>query len=484
MLNKSHKYGHKLPFSSGITLIAIIMFSFLLLFSLNTQAQEVDIEIDQQPTGTADFTVENEVRIPLTGNITISSTTRQTFYIGVYPEEWVESFSPTEVDVTIQATVPFEGELVVPSNSVQKDHTFGIWVSSEPRDFGSEFEFTSSSLEGKQTFDIFIIQNRVRLDALTLPQPAVPNSTVTHYFKVINIGTTPDTFEIDVLNDETFINNGWEIQASDWSLDLGPGDEETLYVDIFIPDDVEGGTYNLDLEAASTETSSIQSISMQTNVEIPESPLPTPWWLSFWFISLIGFVAVGTGLAIFFGATEIGYYGLLSLFLPLYVRIKKKDVLNHVARCQIYGYIQANPGAHYNAIIMDLKMQNGVTAYHLQVLEREGYIKSYRDGMYKRFYPMEMKIEHKKLHLSHIQKSILHELHRHPGISQKNLAKLLDESKQVINYHVKILEDVGLIKCERGSRTTALFPAGVRYVEHEDTYEATDDGTASAVVRM
>ena len=104
--------------------------------------------------------------------------------------------------------------------------------------------------------------------------------------------------------------------------------------------------------------------------------------------------------------------------------------------------------------------------------------------MYKRFYPKDMKIPEKKLHLSHIQKSLLHELHRHPGISQKNLAKLLDESKQVINYHIKILEEVGLIRCERGSRTTALYPANVRYVEREDTYEATDDKVYSTVVRI
>jgi predicted transcriptional regulator len=488
MVYKSTKNGNYTQLTAVFSLIAFIMISAMLLFSVNTDAQDVEVsfDMDQIPTDTADLSLEEEVRIYLIGNITITtnSPTRKTFYLGVYPTDWVESFSPTEVDVIYQEIVPFEGYIVVPQSSIEKDHTYGIWVSQESRDFGSEFEFTSSTVEGKETFNIFIIQNRVKVETLTPLMPAVPNSSVTHTLRITNIGTTADTFELNILNDESLINRGWIIGASDWSLDLDPDESEIVNIDIHIPEEVEGGTYEIDLEASSTETRSTRSISMQTNVKLPESPLPTPWWLSFAFLFLIGFVVVGAGLALFLGLTEIGYYGLLSLFLPLYVRIKKKDVLNHFARGQIYGYIQANPGAHYNAILQDLKMQNGVTAYHLQVLEREGYIKSFRDGMYKRFYPKEMKIEEKKLHLSHIQKSILHELHRHRGISQKNLAKLLDESKQVINYHVKILENVGLIKCERGSRSTALFPAGVRYVEHEDTYEATDDGASSAVVRI
>ncbi len=470
------------------TFLAVTLLSAIILFSFHAHAQDVDVEIefDQSPDEKVDFTVNEQVTMYINGNITITTytPTPKTYYIGIYPDDWVVSFTPEEIYVIYQTTEPFEGEIKVPSDSEQKDYTIGIWVSSEKRDFGNELEFTSSSVEGKATFDVFIIQNRVKIEAITHDVPAEPNSTVAHRFRITNIGTTADTFDNDVLNDESLINRGWIFDASAWSLDLEPDQSELVQVDVYIPSEVEGGIYNLQIEASSTQTRSSNSISSNTHVTIPESPLPAPWWLSFWFLSLVGFVAVGAGLAAFFGATEIGYYSILSLILPLYVRIKKKDVLNHFTRGQIYGYIQANPGAHYNAILQDLSMHNGVTAYHLHVLEREGYIKSFRDGMYKRFYPKDMKIPEKKLHLSHIQKSLLHELHRYPGISQKDLAKLLDESKQVVNYHIKILEEVGLIRCERGSRTTALYPANVRYVEHEDTYETTDDKTASTVVRI
>ena len=121
---------------------------------------------------------------------------------------------------------------------------------------------------------------------------------------------------------------------------------------------------------------------------------------------MVGFVGCGIGIAAFLGATEVGYFSLISLFLPLYVRLKKKDVLSHFTRGQIFGYIQANPGTHYNAIIQDLRLHNGVGAYHLSVLEREGFIRSLRDGIYKRFYPSTMRIPEKRLHLSRIQRDI------------------------------------------------------------------------------
>jgi predicted transcriptional regulator len=69
-------------------------------------------------------------------------------------------------------------------------------------------------------------------------------------------------------------------------------------------------------------------------------------------------------------------------------------------------------------------------------------------------------------------------------VTQKQISKLLDESKQVVNYNVKILENAQLIRVERLGRETACFAGNVRYVPEEDIYEVPEDKSASQVMNI
>ncbi|HEX9709905.1 MAG TPA: winged helix-turn-helix transcriptional regulator, partial [Candidatus Thermoplasmatota archaeon] len=120
------------------------------------------------------------------------------------------------------------------------------------------------------------------------------------------------------------------------------------------------------------------------------------------------------------------------------------------------GYIIANPGEHYNAIKEQLGITNGALAYHLRVLEKSGYIRAARDGMYKRFYPVGVKIP-KRRRLSTFQEAIVKAVRDQPALSQKDLAELLGVSNQVINYHVKQLEGAHIIRLERDGRASRIF---------------------------
>lgn len=142
------------------------------------------------------------------------------------------------------------------------------------------------------------------------------------------------------------------------------------------------------------------------------------------------------------------------------MRLKKDQVLDHFTRGQIFGFIKANPGAHYIAVQEHLELQNGVLAYHLKVLEREEYITSERDGIYRRLYPRHMKIPHKERQLTRVQKDIVEALKAHPGTSQNGLARLIGESKQVVGYHVRVLEKAGLVRVEREAQQTRCFLEG------------------------
>lgn len=161
------------------------------------------------------------------------------------------------------------------------------------------------------------------------------------------------------------------------------------------------------------------------------------------------------------------------------MRLRKKDILEHFVRGRIYGYIESNPGEHYSAILRQLGMKNGALAYHLSILEKEGFIKSYRDGMYRRYYPKGMKLTKKTLsknirsdyitengavtesiRLSKSQEKIIEAIKKNKGITQKEIAKMIGTTKQNVNYHIKLMLNANIIKKDENGKIYYHFDKG------------------------
>jgi DNA-binding MarR family transcriptional regulator len=175
-------------------------------------------------------------------------------------------------------------------------------------------------------------------------------------------------------------------------------------------------------------------------------------------------VSAGIGLAALLAAlasTEFGKYGLSNLLLfPLYTRLRKEEVLDHFVRGQIYGYIAAHPGEHYNSLKDALKVTNGTLAHHLRTLEMQGFVKADRDGIYKRFYPVEMQIPRDKgIRLSDLQHHILTLIRDDGGPTQQEIAGRLDVSQQTVSYNLRHLGREGLVRMEKVGRATRYFPS-------------------------
>ena len=178
-------------------------------------------------------------------------------------------------------------------------------------------------------------------------------------------------------------------------------------------------------------------------IEPPVGPWPAK---SISYLGLGGLLALGL-----IAMTESGKYGLLKLTLvPLYSRLKKDDLLDHFVRGQIYGYIMSHPGEHYNRIKQKLEVTNGTLSHHLRALEMQGYVKSHRDGTYKRFYPTGMKIPRRKgIQLSDLQIGIIDSIRQTPGITQKDIAKSEGISQQSVSYNLTVLARIGILSSER-----------------------------------
>ena len=151
----------------------------------------------------------------------------------------------------------------------------------------------------------------------------------------------------------------------------------------------------------------------------------------------LGMLGAFIGLAF----TEVAKYSILSaIIVPMYSRLKREETLDHFVRGQVFDHIRKNPGTHYNEMKKDLGVNNGTLAYHLRVLELQGFIKAERQGLYKRFYDISVKdTKGKGIRFSELQQKIIETVKKQPGMSQTDIAKELDVSISVVNYNIKIL---------------------------------------------
>jgi predicted transcriptional regulator len=204
-----------------------------------------------------------------------------------------------------------------------------------------------------------------------------------------------------------------------------------------------------------------KSIDLQSGLKgeevealILKEPVGGPF-LPIELIIVVGFICIiGIGTLL----TEIGKWALLSLFIPLYSKIKKGDLLNHPVRHRVHGYIIGNPGAHFALIKQDLNLGNGQLIYHLKRLRDANLIYSKEDGIKKRFYPFDFPRAKTKIYiLNEIQEKIFGIIQKRPGISQKKIANSTGISRQVAGYHLTKLEEEGIIKKEVDGRKAKYY---------------------------
>ena len=174
-----------------------------------------------------------------------------------------------------------------------------------------------------------------------------------------------------------------------------------------------------------------------------------------------GAVSIGLGVliaaAVF--STEAGWYAMFrTLVFPLYTRLKKEEILDHFVRGQIYGFVMSHPGEHYNAIREHLKVTNGTLSHHLRTLEMQGFLKSRRDGVLKRFYPVAMRVPRDKgIKLSDLQIGMVDVIRNSNGATQSDICKELGVSQQCVSYNLRNLSREGVLRFERNGRLKKYY---------------------------
>jgi len=128
-------------------------------------------------------------------------------------------------------------------------------------------------------------------------------------------------------------------------------------------------------------------------------------------------------------------------------------------RGRLMGYLTANPGCHFRALLSALQMSNGQLTHHIKVLEDEERIWRRPDGRLMRFYPSnismatpvdELPIPPLSPDPNSLQGKILKlldgdgQMGTYP--TQADLAVRLEKSQQLVSHHLRTLQKFGLVE--------------------------------------
>ena len=182
-----------------------------------------------------------------------------------------------------------------------------------------------------------------------------------------------------------------------------------------------------------------------TSNESPEWILPATQVI---VLTIMSIMAVGllTSTSVAILTSEAARFSIMLAIIGPLVGLSQRGEGGVFTRGRILGFIEAHPGIHFSALRDALSLGNGVTAHHIQVLEREGRIISWVDGKVRRF--ASSGIDQKRLKelqspVVGMQIAILQILAENEqiGIKSGELRVKLETSRQLLSYHMKQLSD-------------------------------------------
>lgn len=171
------------------------------------------------------------------------------------------------------------------------------------------------------------------------------------------------------------------------------------------------------------------------------------------------FFGIGGGVfsSLFFGSFVFEFIRILFFLAFLSPLIATKDKKDERTRGRILGFVEANAGIHFSALRDGLGLANGVTAYHLRILEIENSVISWRDGRLRR-YAISTISSHDIDSIRHpivgTRLAILEILHQSEslGLTGKEIQQRLAISRQLLSHHLSSLRSLNFVERDGSSR--------------------------------
>ncbi|HVL88023.1 MAG TPA: MarR family transcriptional regulator [Candidatus Thermoplasmatota archaeon] len=209
-------------------------------------------------------------------------------------------------------------------------------------------------------------------------------------------------------------------------------------------------------QPASPEAPLDASLAMAAGAAVVASPLVSA--------ALVGGATASSGAIDYRDARR----GFLAAPMPFYSRLSRRELLVHDARSKLHETIRAEPGASLQDLVDRTGLSRSAVAYHLHLLERQGFVASERSGRARRYFPAGAFGGDVKAAVGAVRNpkalAIGAFIRDHPDVPQRALCAQFLMSPTAAHWHLRKLEEAGLVQSERVGkevryRATALWGA-------------------------
>lgn len=132
-----------------------------------------------------------------------------------------------------------------------------------------------------------------------------------------------------------------------------------------------------------------------------------------------------------------------------YAKLRREEILDNKIRDQILQVVRNDPGITTSDLARRVDAGWGTVVYHLSVLERNNMVSSLIDGRFHRFFPVgviDFSARGQVAVLKNERTKLIYELiDTEPGIVQEVLARRVGISAPAAIFHLKRLEEVGMV---------------------------------------
>jgi predicted transcriptional regulator len=151
-----------------------------------------------------------------------------------------------------------------------------------------------------------------------------------------------------------------------------------------------------------------------------------------------------------------------------------EEVLAHEVRSAIYRYVEQHVGASLKDITEHLGLSTTNAVWHLRKLEEGGLVRGRKFNGAKVYYPTSGGVQARNLSLagaaltSANARQILVFVEGHPGVHQREIARLLGVNHGTVRWHLKKLRKAELLEERRlgPSATYHVSPLGADALRH------------------
>ncbi len=152
-----------------------------------------------------------------------------------------------------------------------------------------------------------------------------------------------------------------------------------------------------------------------------------------------------------------------GLAAPLFTRFNHETVLAHDRRRELYELVASTPGICLPELCEATGLSRTAATHHLRLLEKQHIIVSERHGRSRHFFQNGGRYaNHQKEAYAVLQNdrshALAHCVAKTPGVIQKELCDALGLDASVAHWHLRRLQEAGLVDGVRQGRTVAYFP--------------------------